>query len=267
MESSADRQQRAKIAVQRKDYLCAEMLVPINGRKDGWYVLEQALEIAQYEDAHVSGLHIVSSTHQLDSDAIFRLKNQFEQRCKAVHVDGELLVEVGDIAGKICEHVCQTDLVILHLIHPPDSQTSLRLQSEMPAIRQCCTSPLLALPKGKSSMNKALVIYDGSPKANEALFVSAYLAERWDVSLVVMTANTDASIRPFVKNYLLRFEIEATFVQQRGKLYEWIRKVVREHSCDFIILGGSDKHPILDFVFGKTAEPRLNTIQCPLLIC
>lgn len=290
-ETLAAQRRKEVLAARRNENLFTEILVPINGRKDGWYVLDQAIEIAQREDAHLSGLHIVSSKHQCESDAMLVLKNKFERRCKVAEVPGELTIDVGGIARKICEHARWADLVVLHLLHPsttlrrslsraksrdsgqglgqvpPDSQSALRLQAEFRTISRRCPSPILAIQTEVATLSNALLAYDGSPKSNEALFVSAYLAGYWNVSLVVLTEKVDAYTRSFVRSYLKRRGITATCVQERGSISESLPKVVEEHQSDFIIIGDYGSHPILEFVFGNPVDQVLKTIQRPILIC
>ena len=44
---------------------------------------------------------------------------------------------------------------------------------------------LNAVPDQSHRFKRALLAYDGSPKAREALFVATYLAGRWSMPLVV----------------------------------------------------------------------------------
>ncbi len=280
-ESETPSAQRRKeiLATRRNENLFTDILVPINGRRDGWHVLDQALEIAQREDAHLSGLHVVSSEHQRHSVAILRLKAKFEQRCTSAEVAGELSIEVGDITRKICEHARWTDLVLLHLLHPltssghgleqipPDSQALPGLQKEFREIRRHCPSPILALPPKVTPLNNVLLVYDGTQTSNDALFVSAYLAGYWNVSLMVLTEKVDPYTLSFVKSYLKRRGITSTFIQQRGSISESLVKVAEEHQRDFIIIGGYGKHPILEFAFGNPLEHVLETFQVPILLC
>jgi hypothetical protein len=46
---------------------------------------------------------------------------------------------------------------------------------------------MLVVPDQASPLRQALLAYDGSPKADEALFVAAYLAGQWQLPLVVVT--------------------------------------------------------------------------------
>ncbi|PIE31932.1 hypothetical protein CSA56_16930 [candidate division KSB3 bacterium] len=253
------------IAARRQEHLFTTILVPLNGRKDGWPVLDLALGIAKREEADISGLHVVSSEHQLDTPALFKLQQQFERRCKAAGVQSTFTVEVGHVAEKIIQHSYQADLLLLQV----EAAQVSRFQDTFRPLYRHINRVLLALSAVvPSSLLSVLCVYDGSPKANEALFVSSYLAGCWNLSLIIMTtSNVEANVRSFVKNYVRRRGIEAVFVQQRGRMSECLPKVVHEHGCDVIVLGGTGYHPLLEDIFHKAFEQWGTVLQSPFLIC
>ncbi len=117
-------------------------------------------------------------------------------------MQGELFIETGDFAQKICEYAHQVDLVLLHLLYASDSPTVPRLQGSFVGINRRCARSIFAWRQmSVVAFDRALLTYDGSQKANEALFVSAYLAGCWGVSLVVLTEHVDAHTRSFAKSW------------------------------------------------------------------
>lgn len=264
---TAIQRQKIETAERRQAHLFTNLLVPINGKPDGWIMVDQALKIAQREESGLVGLHVVPSEHLRYKETVLGLQHQFEQRCRDADVEGELFIETGDIAQKICEYAHQVDLVLLHLLYTPGSPTTPRLQSEFRGISRRCSRSIFALPDETVEFGRALLTYDGSQKANEALFVSAYLVGCWGVSLVVLTENVDAHARSFVKSYLKRRNVEALFVQQRGKLSEVLPKVMQEHQIDFMIIGGYGERPVREFLFGRPIDQVLEHLQRPILIC
>ncbi len=106
-----------------------------------------------------------------------------------------MTVEAGEVAKTICDRALLADLVVVHLAHPPSSQPLLRLGSGFSALIRKCPRPILAVAGPATALDRALLAYDGSPKAKEALFVAAYLAARWPIPLTVLTvegADVDA---------------------------------------------------------------------------
>ncbi|NIU60738.1 MAG: universal stress protein, partial [Pseudomonas stutzeri] len=97
----------------------ADILVPVSGEEMGWQALEQALEVARREGARLRGLHVVPSEAQRDSEEAQAVQAEFNRRCEAAGIPGELAIDVGGVARKICERVRWTDLAVVHLAHPP----------------------------------------------------------------------------------------------------------------------------------------------------
>ncbi len=61
------RQERLKS--HQAEHLFNEILVPVNGRPEGWYALDQAILIAQKESAQIHGLHVIPAEEQKNDPA------------------------------------------------------------------------------------------------------------------------------------------------------------------------------------------------------
>jgi nucleotide-binding universal stress UspA family protein len=115
-----------------------------------------------------------------------------------------------------------------------------------------------------------LLAYDGSPKADEALFVATYVAGQWNMPLVVVTVDTDR-IRPEVQRraheYLALHEVRATYEHKSGPAAEAILQAAEQHASDLIIIGNYGPHPLLEVVRGSTVDNVLRASRQPILIC
>jgi nucleotide-binding universal stress UspA family protein len=186
-------------------------------------------------------------------------------------VQGELSFETGDVTKNICERARWTDLVVVSMLHPPGAPPRLGAGEGLGPLLRHCGRPVLAAPEVRSPLDKALLAYDGSPKSNEALFVAAYLASRWQISLVVMTAqekgliNSDTLDR--AQKYLEARQVEATFVEKQEPVGQAIEETATDRGCNFIIMGGYGFGPMLEVVFGSTVDQILQAKRWPVLIC
>src|SRR5690606_16366552 len=134
---------------------------------------------------------------------------------QALGLTGSLAVESGEVARRICERAAVADLVVLQLAHPPASQPLARLSSGFRAVLRRCPRPVLAAPAARERAERVLLGYDGSAKAEEALFVATYLAEAWKARLaVVCVLENDgvAETLPHARAYLEMHEVEADFI-------------------------------------------------------
>jgi nucleotide-binding universal stress UspA family protein len=253
------------------DRLFADILVPVSGEEIGWQALEQALEVARREGARLYGLHIVSLEAQRDSEEAHAVQAEFNRRCKAAGIPGELAIEVGGMARKICERARWTALVVVHLAHPPAPQPLARLSSGFRTLIRRCPRPVLAVPRASSHLDCALLAYDGSPKADEALFIATYLSCRWNITLVVVTVieagRTTLETLTRAQSYLETHRVQAAFVKESGSVAEVILKTAEEHESGLIIMGGYGLSPMLEVVLGSTVDQVLRSSRRPMLIC
>ncbi len=258
-------------AVGQADRLFADILVPVSGEKVGWYALEQALELARREGGQLRGLHIVPSPAHLHSQQVQAIQAEFSRRCNAANIPGELTVEVGKIAPKICERARWTDLVVVNLAHPPAPRPFVKLRSGFRNLIYRCPTPVLAVPRVSPTMERALLAYDGSPKAEEALFVATYLACRWKIHVTVVTVMEVGRTTPRAltraQDYLEAHDVQAAFVKERGPVAQAILKTARERESDVIIMGGYGVRPELEVVLGSAVNQVLRHSQQLVLMC
>jgi len=127
------------------------------------------------------------------------------------------------------------------------------------------------VPRASSHLDHALLAYDGSPKADEALFVATYLSCRWNITLVVVTVietgRTTSETLARAQGYLKMHEVQAIFVKESGPVAEAILKTAEEHESDLIIMGGYGLSPVLEVVLGSTVDQVLRTSRQPMFIC
>ena len=253
------------------DRLFADILVPVSGEEIGWNALEQALEVARCEGARLRGLHVVTSEAQRESAEALAVQAEFNRRCQVAGIPGELVIEVGGMARKICERARWTDLAVVNLAHPPAPQPIARLSSGFRTLIRRCARPVLAVPRASSHLDHVLLAYDGSPKADEALFIATYLSCRWHITLVVVTViepgRTTSETLARAQRYLKTHGVGATFVKEGGPVAEAILKTAKERESNLIIMGGYGLSPVLEVVLGSTVDQVLRTSRQPMLIC
>jgi hypothetical protein len=137
------------------------------------------------------GLHVVPSRAEQEGTSALALRHRFEQQCLAHGVSGSLAVEVGQVARTVYERSRWADLVVIKPDHAPPSQSLERLGCGFHTLIRRSSAPVLAVPGAPSSLERPLLAYDSSPMGREALFVSAYLALRAQVPLVVVGIEED----------------------------------------------------------------------------
>jgi nucleotide-binding universal stress UspA family protein len=259
-----------KFMSHREDRLFTHILVPISGEARSWPALEQAALIARHEGGQVFGLHVISSDTQRESEITQALVAEFNQRCETAGVAGELAIEVGTVPRQICQRTIWSDLIVADLTHPPGSKTLAKLGSKFRTLIRRSATPILAVPTDPSPLNRGLLAYDGSPKADEALFVASYLAGQRKIPLTVLTVlggNSTEQNLNYARHYLESRGVEATYVQEQGPVAQAILDTAATHESELILLGGYGRKPVVEVVLGSAVDQVLREFRKPILIC
>ena len=255
--------------IHRDDRLFTDILVPVNGEESGWFAQEQALIIARREGARLHGLHVVNEGEQ-ESGTARTVQAEFVRRCEERGVQGHLLITTGDISRQISIQARLTDLVVTTLLYPPPPQLLARLDSGFHELIRNCPRPVLAVPQVVTPLQHALLAYDGSPKADEALFVATYLTGRWRIPLTVVTVFDQNRVAPETllraQIYLEERDIQASLVAEEGPAAEVILRTADAHHADLIIMGGYGFSPVLEMMLGSAVDQVLREARKPVLI-
>jgi len=263
---------KEQVAPRRYDHLFSSILVPINGRPESWAALEQAMAMARHEDASLYGLHVIKPESPAEEqEAALTVQNEFLKRCQEVGVPAQFAIEEGEIARVICDRARWVDLVLVKLSHPPGTQPLSRLQSGFRTLLRRCSRPVLAVPAQATPIHRALLAYDGSPKADEALFIGAYISGYFGVPLVVLTVSemgrTSKEMLSLARSYLRKRDVKATFLDEAGDVGETILTTAEAYACDLVIMGSYGRNPLMEMMVGSALDRVMQDSKIPLLIC
>jgi nucleotide-binding universal stress UspA family protein len=267
--TSPDIWRRERLADRYLEHLFQDLLVPLSGAPESWNALEQAIVIAQRESASVHGLHIVRTEANKSSSGVAELQAHFRERCAAANPASDFVVEVGDVSDKIRERALLADLLVLHVSHPPTGRLS-SLTSSWHSILNHAARPVLAVSGEPSPMQRALLVFDGSLKARQALFVAAYMGEAWKTALTVLTvgdgAQTSADTLDYARAYLDLHELEADYISAEGSS-RIILDTMAERNLDLLLIGSDPPSHWQQVLGGSVVNNLLRECSHPLLVC
>lgn len=249
--------------------LFRQILVAVSGEERSWRALDQAVRIAKLEGGNLRGLHVI---REGDEEAQLKVVQQkFEECVGAAGVEGRLVVEKGEVRKRIERRSRWSDLAVLHLLHPPGEKAAERLRSGLRELIQRIPRPLLLVPK-YSEMRHALLAFDGSRKATEALYIAAYLQKSWGIGLTVVTSDEGdegraKTVQASARAYLSQRGREADYRLIVGEAGESILATAKEVGCDFILMGGYGATPLVEMVIGSAVDRVLREFKGPVLLC
>ncbi|HSB00452.1 MAG TPA: universal stress protein, partial [Anaerolineales bacterium] len=260
---------KARLLNRYSEHLFRDILVPVGNDPESWEALQQAIRIAQKENANIHGLHTVENQAELNDAEITTLQSQFTQICERENVQGVLAIEIGEPTRKILERAALTDLIVLKIAHPPAAGIQV-IASNIRTLIMRSSRPVLAIPDRISSLAHVLLAFDGSPKSQEALFVATYFAEQWQTKLSILTAPGDKaasrSAQDFARNYLEFNEIEAGFITQKYSVAT-LKSTAEEIDADLVVMGGYSGWLLKHITVGSSINFMLRESQLPILIC
>jgi nucleotide-binding universal stress UspA family protein len=261
---------KARTISRYTENLFNDILIPLSGYEESWDALEQGILIAKREGAKLHGLHIVETLDDAARTNAQGVKQRFNQTCKDAGVEGSLAIDVGDVTQRIIERAIVNDLIILKLVNPPAAGLAV-LSSPFRTIIERSSRPLLMVPARASLFEHALLAYDGSDHAREAVFVTAYLAEIWKTKVTVFTALEDADIKADIQDYVRRYfdihEVQAEFILSKQNTTNHLRHIAAEHNADLILMGGYGTNKLKQVLVGSTVDHTLRESNIPTFIC
>ncbi|GAB4449717.1 MAG: universal stress protein [Chloroflexi bacterium OHK40] len=245
------------------------ILTPLSGDAGGWLALEQALVLARREGAAVYGLHVLPPVGTTEAK-LAAMRAEFEARTAAAGVAGVFAAESGTVVSRICARAHWADLVVIRLAHPPPDQPFARLRSGARDLVQRSPQPLLTVPDTPTPLCHALLAYHGGPRADEALYLAAYLALHDDMALTVLTVleQIDAGWAAVerAQRYLQERGVSASYVVDRRPPAQAILATAKARDADLIVLGGYGSRPEIEIVRGSSVDQVLRASHVPVLI-
>ena len=260
---------RERTAHGTEENLFRDVLVLVDGEAAGWRALQQAQVVASLEGARVHGLHVVPA--EVGEADVRGLRRSFEERLEQAGLVGELIVRSGDAMSQVVELARWTDLVVLAPTELLDDGSRERVSAPLRGITRRSPSPLLFVTGDPTALDRAVLAYDGSPRAEEALFVATYVADQWGAKLTVITAREGAGPKPdtlsAAARYLEKHGVEATTMAEQGPPAEAILRNVGSRRANLVMMGGYGFGPILERVLGSTVDEVLRESPVPVLVC
>jgi nucleotide-binding universal stress UspA family protein len=262
---------KERLADHKGERLFSDILVAIDGDESGWHALERAQEVARREEARLHGLFVMPSEAHRSSEELQALQTEFERRCGAAHIPGKLAAKAGRPTRLVPEQSRFMDLVVLGQAHRYAPTPIARLASGLRTIIRRCPTPVLVVSESAVPFSRVLLAYDGSPKAEQALFVATYVAGQWDLPLVVVTVMESDRTTPdtlrHAQTYLQTHAVQAVCVRENGPAAKVILIAAEEHGADLIVIGGYGFSPIKEMALGSTLGEVLRSSGRPILIC
>jgi len=252
---------------QRRGSVCLvqTMLVLLRGGPLDRQALEVARAVAAFEGATLYGLRLGAGG--MTAEALDAERRLFERACAAMEVPAQFAATDADAVREVRERAPYLDLVVVAPFEGAAGER--RVTPELRGLLRRCPRPLLVVRRGPMGMRRPLLAYDGGVKADEALFALAYTAVKRGLEPVVLTvSDRPRGASPLVRarEYLERFDVDATYVSAHGPVAEAVRDTLDAQGCDALFMGSFKFSRWLEEVVGGILEQVLLEGEVPVLV-
>ncbi len=197
------------------------------------------------------------------------LLGQFRERAAAAGVRGDTSLALGVVGNEIAEQANLADLVVIGHHGVNERFTTGLLGSTAENVTRRCPKPVLVASTPFVEPKRALLAYDGSPRAAAAMKTAAECCAQLGLPLTVLTvadrpAEADDHLAS-ARKYLGAYDLGVTFEVRSGPPAETIVDVAGE-GFDLLFIGAFGQNRLLEFVLGSTTEYVLRNSPCPVFL-
>lgn len=261
---------RERLEKRPSDTLFSDILVAGRGVEADLTMLRHAAIIGRREDARLLALRVLKQDTEHSSEWLAELNEIFLSQCRELGVRGEFAAETGPVAATIVRRAAWADLLVLSLVKQLGPETATGFGTRFNKIVQRSPRPILVVPENADSpLDRAILAYDGSPKADEALYLATYMAKNWGVTLAVVAVGgkkAAAALRR-AQSYVTARNIEAEYIQAQRPVDQAILDAAESQGANMIIMGGFGRRSALQLVIGSTVTKILRATEIPVFIC
>ena len=234
------------------DHLFASMVYPVLLNEPvgqdwpGATSLARAAALCREEDATLSVLCI---TPGRPTPANYAAVESMRAELARTPVANEIIFEAGDPVHWIKEVGFLNDLVIISRSFDQTPAGGSTPSATTHAVIEQVHRPILLLGSSVGDVfpKKVLVVHDTRRRLNEAMFIAAYLAERWGVDLCVLPLSNGRDTEAVVegtKQYLALHEVTATYIEPVRPDSRAAGSIVKsgiDGEFDLLLLTGPDR--------------------------
>jgi nucleotide-binding universal stress UspA family protein len=254
--------------------LFADILLPLDETDAVWQTVEDLLPLAARTGSRLHGLFAGQSLE--DYSRAGAAMQRFAAACQAREVGWQVRAEIGPGRDDLQAVSSGYDLVVLRQGEAEARRQDELLGTQIQGVIRRAACPVLVLSQVKPRLSRVLLAYDGSPYAEEALYVAEHLAAVWDASLAVVTveesARTSAATLDAALSYLRQQGIDARGFFKGAQpgpagVAGTILQVAAEQGSDLLLLGDSGYSPFVELFVRSTVDHVLREAGCSVMVC
>lgn len=258
-------------AAAMQDCLFRDILVGLSEADENLDAVWEAVFVNRCQNGNIRGLHVLQGLDTTEENQK-ALERRFYAIMNETGTPGKFITVTGNVSKTVATQSLLSDLLVLRLNFPMTGTWINRLGHGIPAILRLGKRPIMIVKGPARPLNDLLLLYDGSLKSKEGLFISAYFAAAFGSRLTILSMDTPGIELSYqvgeVKKYLDMQNIAYRYVAEEGKnLADLVNNLVAELNISTVICGGYSGTGLLDRIIGSDVDEILNKVNVPVLIC
>jgi len=272
------------------------ILVGIDASEHSRNAQTYAFYLARRLDATVTGLHVVDIVsiegpflHDISGsfglepylDLSFKMREALTARgnalleaftadAKAENLRAETVLDLGVVANVICEHAKSADLLAIGHRGMNERFSTGLLGSTAESVTRKCARPVFIAPMEFREIRRAVLAYDGSERASNAMRHAAEFCGELKIPLTVVTVTRDPNLGERSLNeargYFRSHPGQVDFELLSGHVHETIVAYLKQSAADLLFIGAYGHSRIIEMVLGSTTEYVLRNATCPVFL-
>lgn len=272
------------------------ILIGIDASEHSRNTQAYAFYLARRLGATVTGLHVVDIVsiegpfiHDISGsfglepylDLSFKMREALTARGNALlaafaadaqreNLPVETVLDLGVVANVICERARSADLLAIGHRGINERFSTGLLGSTAESVTRKCARPLLISPMAFREINRAVLAYDGSERASNAMRHAAELCGELKVPLTVVTVARDSKIGERsleeARNYFRSYSGQISYELLSGHVHETIVDYLKQSAADLLFIGAYGHSRIIEMVLGSTTEYVLRNAPCAVFL-
>ncbi len=255
--------------------LFADILLPLDGSEAAWQLLQDLLPVAAREESRLHGL--LAGLSLEDYERSRPVMQRFAAACQTAGVVWQLRAEIGPAGDGLDAINGGYDLVALRPASVDVRQQDEMLGTQIQGVIRRAGCPVLILAEKRTALSRILLAYDGSPYAEEALYMAAHLGQFWEATVAVVTVEEAGRTTPATLDAALLYLRQAGLLDSRGYfrgaqqgeagVARAILQLAAEQGSDLLLMGDTGYSPFAELFVRSTVDCVLREAGCSVMVC
>lgn len=197
-----------------------------------------------------------------------KVENYYEEMKPQMAFEHSLDEVEGDVAEEILKASRSADLIVMAKVIKGEGDCTDVPQAIMQVVKHT-GRPLLAVCQDKDIGGHALVAYDGSRSAGNALRVIGDLHSLFSRITVLTVKNTKEEAAPIMEEasrYLRSYGLAVEEVHKTGDVVDTIINTANDLGVSMIFMGGYGDNRLKEILIGSVTEKVLTHTYMPVLL-